>query len=323
MLLKSLGLGGIAVAGVGVGAATARDHEATPPRSYSGALGISEIHDGSLYGGSYEPPFALGSDALDHVTIPPPRSPGPVELEIEVLDRRLEIGAGAFMDAWTFGGGVPGPTIRATEGQAVRIHLVNKTGLAHNLHLHGRHTPTMDGWEPIPPGGSFTYEVEAGPAGVHPYHCHVAPLSEHISRGLFGMFIVDPIEPRAPAHEVALAAGGFAVDGVFNAIVAWNGVAGFYEKFPIKVPVGAPVRAYVMNMVEAEPVMSFHLHAQTFGVIPAGIGSTPAFSGDVFTMSQGERAILEFDLPEVGRYMFHPHQHHLAIRGAMGWFAAV
>jgi FtsP/CotA-like multicopper oxidase with cupredoxin domain len=36
-----------------------------------------------------------------------------------------------------------------------------------------------------------------------------------------------------------------------------------------------------------------------------------------------QRAMLEFTLPDVGRYMFHPHQHWLAERGAMGWFAAI
>lgn len=37
----------------------------------------------------------------------------------------------------------------------------------------------------------------------------------------------------------------------------------------------------------------------------------------------GDRAIVEFTLPERGRYMFRPHQHHLADAGAVGWFAAV
>ncbi len=38
------------------------------------------------------------------------------------------------------------------------------------------------------------YEIEAGPVGVHPYHCHLAPLAEHVARGLYGMLIVDPRE---------------------------------------------------------------------------------------------------------------------------------
>lgn len=218
---------------------------------------------------------------------------------------------------------MPGPIFRATEGDELTIHFRNLTGHPHNLHFHGAHRPEMDGWEPIPPGGEFTYEIIAGPAGVHPYHCHVPPLAEHISKGLYGMLIVDPVEPRPPAHEIALMLSGFTTDEGVNAVTAWNGVAGYYARYPIKVPVGETVRAYVVNMTEYEPVGSFHLHAQTFDVYPAGMGDAPVFSTDTITMGQAERAMLEFSFPHPGRYMFHPHQHHLADRGAMGWFAAV
>ena len=44
---------------------------------------------------------------------------------------------------------------------------------------------------------------------------------------------------------------------------------------------------------------------------------------DTVTLSQGERTMVEFRLPHLGRYMFHPHQHHMAERGAMGWIAAI
>jgi nitrite reductase (NO-forming) len=53
------------------------------------------------------------------------------------------------------------------------------------------------------------------------------------------------------------------------------------------------------------------------------MGDEPAFRTDTITMGQAERAMVEFTLPEPGRYMFHPHQHYLAERGSMGWFAAV
>lgn len=289
-------------------------------------VGHSAVHGGgesSVYGHVHAPPPGVGPDALDAHTYPPAPGPTPEMIEIDVVEQVIEVGAGVHFEAWTFGGMVPGPIIRAVEGDTFRVRLRNLTGHPHNLHFHGSHAPEMDGWEPIPPGEEFVYEIEAGPAGVHPYHCHVAPLAEHISRGLYGMLIVDPPGGRPPAHEVALLLSGFEHDGVPNAITAWNGMAGFYGRYPIKVPVGEPVRAYVVNMTEYEPVGSFHLHAQTFDVYPAGMGSEPAFSTDTITMGQAERAIVEFTLPLPGRYMFHPHQHHLADRGAMGWFAAV
>ena len=61
----------------------------------------------------------------------------------------------------------------------------------------------------------------------------------------------------------------------------------------------------------------------TVGVYLAGMGESPAFREDTIALAMGQRAMVEFTLPQYGRYMFHPHQHWLADRGAMGWFAAV
>lgn len=298
--------------------AAAEDDAAYP------GLGSSAVHSGgsaSLYGHAHEPPSSLAAGDLDRATFPPVEST--LEVEMDVVEQTLEVGANVFFPAWTYSGTVPGPTLRARAGETIEVRLRNLTSHPHNLHFHGAHSPEMDGWEPIPAGEEFVYRIEAGPPGVHPYHCHVAPLADHIARGLYGMLIVDPPEGRPPAHEVALLLSGFAVGGFPNAVMAWNGVAGYYARYPIKVPVGEPVRAYVANMTEYEPVGSFHLHARTFDVYPSGMGERPAFAGDTVTMGQGERAMLEFTLPDIGRYMFHPHQHHLADRGAMGWFAAV
>lgn len=317
--LRGIGLGGIAgAAGLGASRALAGEGE-----GYPGGVGSSEVHDDpvALYGGIHDLPSGVAPDALDSVTFP--TSERRTEYEFDVTSKQVEVGAGATVDAWVYGGRVPGPLLRARSGDVLRIRLRNLTEHPHSLHLHGRHAPAMDGWEPIPPGGEFVYEIEAGPVGLHPYHCHTAPLAEHIRRGLYGMMIVDPPGGRPPAQEVALLLSGFTVDGIHNAVVAWNGIAAYYDRYPIKVDAGAPIRAYVVNMLEGEPIGSFHLHSQTFGVIPAGMGTEPVWHSDVFTMSQAERAILEFTLPEAGRYMFHPHQHHLAMRGSMGWFAAV
>jgi len=63
---------------------------------------------------------------------------------------------------------------------------------------------------------------------------------------------------------------------------------------------------------------SFHLHAQTFDVYPAGIGESLAFRGETIALAQGQRAMIEFILPTHGRYMFHPHQHWLADKALWG-----
>ncbi len=280
------------------------------------------------YGHGVAPPHDLPATALDAMTVPPPpdgRAPGVVrEHVVDVVESSLLVAEGVVADAWTYGGRAPGPILRATEGDTVRITVRNRTERPHNLHLHGRHSPVMDGWEPIPPGGEFTYEVTAEPFGVHPYHCHTPPLAAHVARGLHGAFIVDPPGGRPPAHEVVLVLCGWDLDGDGrNELVTFNGIAGWYARHPITVPVGELVRVHVLNMTEYEPVASFHLHAQTFDVFWHGTSTTPDLHADTIALTQGDRAILEFTLPEPGRYMFHPHQHHLADAGAIGWFAAV
>jgi FtsP/CotA-like multicopper oxidase with cupredoxin domain len=267
----------------------------------------------------------MKGNELDDITTPPPPSRQAVrELEMTVVEAPLQVSRAHTVDAWMYNGTAPGPTIRATEGDLIRIRFRNHTGHDHNLHFHGRHSPFYDGWEPVPPGGETVYEIEAGPAGVHPYHCHTMPIDEHISRGLYGVLIVDPPTGRPPAHEVVLVLSGWdpAQTG-YNQLYSWNGIASFYDKFPIRIPAGEPVRAYVVNATEYDPMASFHLHAETFKVFPAGVGDEPAYETDVIALGQMDRAILEFSLPERGRYMFHPHQHSIAMRGAMGWFAAI
>ena len=277
--------------------------------------------------GHAAPPVDLTKGALDRVTIPPPfdgRQGVRRSFELPVTERRIPVGDDLVADAWCYDGTVPGPILRATEGDRLSITLDNRTPLAHNVHLHGRHDPGMDGWEPIAAGASFTYELTAEPFGLHPYHCHTAPLAEHVVRGLYGTMIVDPPGGRPPAHEFVLTLGGWDLDGDGRIDVAcFNGVAGFFARHPLTVPVGERVRVYLTNMLEHEPVGSFHLHAQTFDVFRSGTRLEPDEHTDTVTLGQGERAILEFELPRAGRYMFHPHQHRLADLGAMGWFAAV
>lgn len=316
-------------AGARAGAAGHTGHAGHVGDAYPDGRGI--VGDAAVaanYGHGVAPPIGLPADLLDDVTLPPPpgeEPPGTVrEHVLDVVETQLEVAGGVVTEAWTYGGRAPGPVLRATEGDILRVTVRNRTGRPHNLHLHGRHHPSMDGWEPIPPGGEFTYEVDAAPFGVHPYHCHTPPLAMHVGMGLYGALVVDPPGGRPPAHEVVLVLSGWDLDGDGrNELMAFNGVAGWFQRHPITVAVGELVRVYVLNMTEHEPIASFHLHAQTFDVYWHGTSTTPDLHADTIALTQGDRAIVEFTLPERGRYMFHPHQHHLADAGAMGWFAAV
>lgn len=128
---------------------------------------------------------------------------------------------GHIFDAWTYNGTIPGPTIRVTEGDLVRIRVINsnENEHPHSLHTHSIHFAKNDGVSmggypggAISPGRSFTYEFIAQPYGVYPYHCHVDPIADHINRGLYGMMIIDPREPRPQMTEMAMLLNGYDMD---------------------------------------------------------------------------------------------------------------
>ncbi len=243
---------------------------------------------------------------------------------MDVVELRAPVSVERSVDAWTFNGSIPGPVLRATEGDPIEITLRNRSSRAHNLHFHGRHAVEADGWEPVPPGGEETYRFTAGPFGIHPYHCDFTPIEDHIGSGLYGLLIVDPRPARPSAREFALVLGGFDTDGDGRPdLFGWNGVAGFFAKYPLKVTAGELVRVYLANMATSEPMASFHLHAETFEVYRSGTTLVAQERTDLLTLGPAERAIVEFRLPSRGRYMFHPHQTQMAEHGAMGWFAAI
>ena len=249
------------------------------------------------------------------------------EYRLVAVDREIEIAPGVFFPAWTFNGQVPGPTLRATEGDRVRVTFVNEGSHPHTIHFHGWHPPEMDGSLPehqVVPGGQFVYEFDADPFGLHLYHCHAAPLKRHIHKGLYGAFIVDPRGGRPPADELVMVMNGFDTNfDADNEVYAVNTIAHHYTHEPIVVGVGALVRLYVVNVTEFDLVNSLHLHGMFFTVNRTGTTLTGGEVTDTVMLCQGERAILETRFRFPGLFMFHAHQSEFAELGWMGLFEAV
>lgn len=237
-------------------------------------------------------------------------------------DQIQEISPGVFYNVWTYNGTVPGPTIRATEGDTVRVHFINNGSKQHTIHFHGTHPAEMDGvFEIVGSGGRFTYEFQAGPVGVHPYHCHVMPLEEHIVHGLYGVFIVDPAGGRPPADEMVMVLNGFDTDfDGENNFYAANTVPFYYQHHPIQIGLGDIVRVYVVNMVEFDPINNFHLHGNLYHYYPTGTDTVPSTYTDMITLSQTERGIMEFSYAYPGMYLFHAHKVEFSEKGWVGTF---
>jgi FtsP/CotA-like multicopper oxidase with cupredoxin domain len=248
------------------------------------------------------------------------------EWDIVAEDREIEVAPGVSYAAWTYNGRVPGPTLRAREGERLRINFTNGSSHPHTIHFHGIHRDLSDGVPGVGPGNiaageSFTYEFDATPFGLHLYHCHSTPLAEHIAKGLYGAFVIDPKEGRPPADELVMVMNGF--DTNFdrsNEVYAVNTVAFEYMDRPVRVKRGELVRIYLVNALEFDFVNSFHVHANFFDYYPTGTKLEPRDFTDTVVLGQGERGILEVRFPYPGKYMFHAHVSEFAELGWMGFF---
>jgi FtsP/CotA-like multicopper oxidase with cupredoxin domain len=333
-----LQLAGLAAA-TGAGARASRDLAAqthpSHPAAHAGAHVMGAV--GRVTPGVFNPTaflrtwnFAdLPEDRRAKFYHETPRPDGSLlrEYQLVAVDREIEIAPGIFFPAWTYNGQVPGPTLRAREGDRLRVTFINQGSHPHTIHFHGWHPPSMDGSLPeheVKPGGSFVYEFDAEPAGMHLYHCHASPLKRHIHKGLYGVFIVDPKTPRPPADELVMVMNGFDTNfDADNEVYAVNTVAHHFMHEPIRVDVGRLTRMYVVNLTEFDLINSLHLHGMFFDVYRTGTSVTSSEQTDTIMLCQGERAILETRFRYPGQFMFHAHQSEFAELGWMGLFEAV
>jgi FtsP/CotA-like multicopper oxidase with cupredoxin domain len=306
----------------GVTSAAGSGHAADHPAAHGGNLTVGEVDLKRL---GFDPSAYLTQFDWGRASrLPNGRTVR--DYTIVASEREIEIAPGLFFPAWVFNGTVPGPTLRAREGDLMRVKLINASKHPHTLHFHGFHKAEMDGVPGIGrgdvlPGETFTYEFEAAPFGLHLYHCHSLPLKRHIHKGLYGAFIIDPRQSRPPARELVMMMNAF--DTNFdneNEVYAVNTVAFHYAKHPIRVRRGELVRIYLVNITEFDPINSIHVHGNFFHVYRTGTSLRPTEFTDTLMLCQAERAILELRFPYAGRFMFHAHQTEFTELGWMGLF---
>jgi FtsP/CotA-like multicopper oxidase with cupredoxin domain len=248
------------------------------------------------------------------------------EWTLVAQDKEITVAPGITFPAWTYNGRIPGPTLRAREGELLRITFVNASKHPHTIHFHGIHPAEMDGVPglgagQIEPNQSTVYEFDALPFGLHLYHCHVRPLAEHIAKGLYGAFLIDPEEGREEADEMVMVMNGF--DTNFdraNEVYAANTIGFAYMDKPVQVKRDELVRIYLVNVLEYDLINSFHLHGNLFDYIPTGTSLKPSEFTDTVMLCQGQRGILEWRFPTAGRFMFHAHQSEFTELGWQGFF---
>src|SRR6478735_6086492 len=132
----------------------------------------------------------------------PAPEPQTHEFTLTASEFDWELMADVPVRVWGYNGQMPGPELRVTEGDTVRVTLVNQLPVPTTIHWHGINVPpAMDGvagltQEPVNPGERFTYEFTATPAGTRWYHSHTDPAVQ-VPMGLYGALIVAPRQPAA------------------------------------------------------------------------------------------------------------------------------
>jgi FtsP/CotA-like multicopper oxidase with cupredoxin domain len=217
---------------------------------------------------------------------------------------------GKFADAYGYNGVLPGPEIRVTEGDKVRIIVTNELPESTAVHWHGVMVPNaMDGvpfltQPPIKPGTSFTYEfpIREGNAGTHMYHAHHNSTAQ-VGKGLLGPFIIEPKDPSTrPPYDIEYTIvlndgpiGGYSLNG-----------KSFPATQPLKAQLGQKVLFRFIN--EGQMIHPMHLHGMPMKVIAEdGYVLTQPYLRDTVHIEPGARIEAIAEATELGAWAFHCH----------------
>jgi nitrite reductase (NO-forming) len=298
--------------------------------------------------------FAQG-DALSFDAALKPLAAGNVrEIRLDTTHKIIEIAPGVKFSAWTFGDQVPGPIVRARVGDRIRFSMTNRSDepvpgvritaapMMHSMDFHSAMVNPEDKYRSIAPGQTMSFEYTVNYPGVFMYHCGTPMVLEHIASGMYGMMIVEPREgyPTKADREYAIIQSEFytkvdplkrKVDGAPLYVLdgdrvraksptytVFNGrYNGFVDK-PLEAKAGERVRLFVMN-VGPSNTSSFHVVGAIFDRVWVEGNPDNQFRGmQTYLLGSSSGAIVEFVVPEPGRYIMVDHHFANASQGAVG-----
>jgi FtsP/CotA-like multicopper oxidase with cupredoxin domain len=275
--------------------------------------------------------FIAPADARGDQELKPRIEDGVKVFDLETSVIEWNILPGVPVMAYAFNRQLPGPRIRVTEGDRVRINVTNHLPESTTVHWHGLIVPNaMDGaaeitQEPIPPGETYAYEFTTEQRGTYFYHSH-----DHIDRqqalGLYGALIIDPREPDDYPYEYdqelviqlqeLLEREGYSfpampMEGGLPNYFTINGKA-YPETETVHLRVGETllVRFIGTNSGFIHPM---HIHGGPFRVVETdGNPVEPAgqWIKDTINVAPGERYDVLWEAREPGKWLLHCHISH-------------
>ncbi|HEY3074819.1 MAG TPA: multicopper oxidase domain-containing protein [Burkholderiales bacterium] len=278
-----------------------------------------------------------------------PLDPSPVKtVRLDTTHKIIEIAPGVKFSAWTFGGQVPGPTVRARVGDKIRFSMTNRSDEAvpgiqfvaapmmHSMDFHAAMVSPQDKYRSIAPGQTIEFEFTLNYPGVFMYHCGTPMILEHIASGMYGALIVEPrtgFPTKADREYVVVQSefyaksqgksGSYVLDSerlraAQPTHTVFNGVHNGMVKAPLAAKPGERVRLFVLN-VGPSKTSSFHVVGTIFDRVWMEGNPDNQFRGmQTVLLGSSNSAIIEFLIPEEGSYIMVDHHFANASQGAIG-----
>jgi nitrite reductase (NO-forming) len=210
--------------------------------------------------------------------------------------------------------------------------------MQHSIDFHAAMVNPEDKWRSINPGETISFTWTANYPGVFMYHCGTPMVLLHMISGMIGMVIVDPADgfPGKVDKEFAFVQNEYYLKQNGNVyvpdttlamkktptFVAFNGKPGQYVVHPIHVKAGDRVRLYLLN-AGPNNASSFHVIGAIFDKVWIEGNPKNELEGmDVIDLAPAMSAVVEFVVPEKGKYTFVDHSFADAEMGAAGVFVA-
>lgn len=234
--------------------------------------------------------------------------------------------------AYAYNRQVPGPLIRATQGDRIRIVVRNDLPEPTTVHWHGLILPNeMDGpanvtQDPIQPGDSFTYEFTLEQQGTYFYHSHLQPDRQQ-ALGLYGALIVDPADPSIDAaydydQEVIVMLQewleregrtypAMLMEGALPNFFTINGKA-YPDTETVRMRVGERLRVRFIGS-NNNFVHPMHIHGGPFTIVQTDgnpVPQTAQIQKDTVNVGPGERYDVIWEAQRPGRWLLHCHIPH-------------
>jgi FtsP/CotA-like multicopper oxidase with cupredoxin domain len=274
--------------------------------------------------------YVADPDARGDMPLTPRLDNGVKVFDLEASVIKWTILPGVTVEAYAFNRQVPGPRIRVSEGDRVRINVTNRLPEATTVHWHGLILPNaMDGpaeitQKPVAPGETFTYEFTTEQAGTYFYHTH-AHVDRQQSLGLYGALIIDPkdskLEAKADAEYViqlqewlqraGLTYPAMLMEGALPNYFTINGKA-YPSTDTIHLKVGQTVKLRFIGS-NNNFVHPMHVHGGPFTVVARDGQLLPPqarFDADTVNVGPGQRYDVLWLARRPGRWLIHCHIGH-------------